>query len=96
VYDGNPLDARCFYPFHFRVTYFPDTKEVPWYKRSNVVDMLEFDYAYAITVHKSQGSEWGKVILADDGFDLSGVRDFRKRWLYTAVTRAKEELLWLY
>lgn len=44
-------------------------------------------YAYAITVHKSQGSEWPKVCLYDDNFGLSSA-DFRRRYLYTAVTRA--------
>lgn len=54
-----------------------------------------FDFGYAITVHKSQGSEWDRVILADDGMRQSD-RTFRRRWLYTAVTRAKKELVWLY
>lgn len=51
---------------------------------------LDFDYSYGITVHSSQGSEWDKVVLCDDwaGND-------RKRWLYTAVTRAKESLIWV-
>lgn len=51
----------------------------------------DFDYAYAITVHKSQGSEWPAVAVIDDGI---GKQDhaFRRRWLYTAVTRAKSRL----
>jgi len=45
----------------------------------------EFDYGYALTVHKSQGSQWDNVCV----FDESGVfRDQRFRWLYTAITRA--------
>jgi len=49
-------------------------------------------YAYGLTVHKSQGSEWGKVYLQGNkrpqGAD--GVR-----WLYTGITRAASELVWV-
>lgn len=50
-----------------------------------------FDYGYAISVHKSQGSEWNRVVLFEQ---RSGYwdDDYYKRWLYTAVTRAKEKL----
>jgi len=48
-----------------------------------------FDYAYAITCHKAQGSEADKVVVIGTGF---GDFDIRKRWLYTAITRAKKEL----
>jgi hypothetical protein len=47
-------------------------------------------YSYAITVHKSQGSEWGKVLVVDES------RVFRQngwRWLYTAVTRAQNDVM---
>lgn len=48
----------------------------------------EFDYAYALTVHKSQGSEWPSVCVLNEnkGSDAG-------RWLYTAVTRSSRELL---
>lgn len=49
----------------------------------------EFDYGYALTCHKAQGSQWPSVIL----FDESGCfRKDRKRWLYTAVTRAADRV----
>lgn len=47
------------------------------------------DFAYAITCHKSQGSEWNNVMVLSQPskyWDMS-------RWLYTAVTRAKENLI---
>lgn len=93
-YDGNPVENRCFDPYPFRQNY-EDLKERPWFEKAEMVEFLQFDYAYAITVHKSQGSEWGRVIIADDQMN-SGNQDFRRRWLYTAVTRAKQELVWLY
>ena len=49
----------------------------------------EFDYGYALTVHKSQGSQWDKIILFDESFAF---RDTRERWLYTAITRAAEAI----
>lgn len=55
--------------------------------------ILALDYGYALTVHKSQGSQWSHVTIADDGFGLWGRgSDLRHRWLYTAITRAAESL----
>lgn len=49
--------------------------------------LMELDLAYAITIHKSQGSEFPVVILPL----LDGPRNFLNRsLLYTAVTRAQE------
>lgn len=47
------------------------------------------DYAYALTVHKAQGSEWDKVLVYNEG--LFG--DDYKRWMYTAITRARTQCL---
>jgi len=50
----------------------------------------QLDYAYNITVHKAQGSQFDDVILIDDGLYNWGskFKMSRKQWLYTAVTRA--------
>lgn len=50
-----------------------------------------FDYGYAISVHKSQGSEWDKVVLIEET-TYYWDDEFYNRWLYTAVTRAREKL----
>lgn len=50
-----------------------------------------FDFGYALTVHKAQGSQARKVILFEERFSKMTDDDWR-RWLYTAVTRAEEEL----
>jgi exodeoxyribonuclease V len=72
--------------------YGADPREVPF---DNELDV--FSYGYALTCHKAQGSEWDRVVVIDEtrseGFrfimgDLS-LSEFTKRWLYTAVTRAK-------
>jgi exodeoxyribonuclease-5 len=60
--------------------------ELTW---EQLKDFQQFTYGYALTVHKSQGSQWNNVVL----FDESGVfREDRERWLYTGVTRAAEKL----
>ncbi|MCM1324733.1 MAG: AAA family ATPase [Acetobacter sp.] len=48
----------------------------------------QFDYGYVITTHKSQGSEYNKVLVIEEVLR----RADHARWLYTAVTRAKEKL----
>lgn len=50
-----------------------------------------FDYGYAISVHKSQGSEWDKVILFEQRTKFWD-EEYYAKWLYTAITRAKERL----
>jgi exodeoxyribonuclease-5 len=49
----------------------------------------EFDYGYALTVHKAQGSQWDHVVLFDESWAF---RENRERWLYTGVTRAAKSL----
>ena len=51
----------------------------------------EFTYAYAITTHKSQGSEWDKVVVLEEKFPFDKTE--HARWLYTAATRASEKLV---
>lgn len=51
----------------------------------------EFTYAYAITTHKSQGSEWPKVVVLEEKFPFDKVE--HARWLYTACTRSSEKLV---
>ncbi len=60
------------------------------YRQKSVQGDL-FDFGYALTVHKAQGSQAKKVILFEQRFSKMSDEDW-KRWLYTAVTRAEEEL----
>ncbi len=50
-----------------------------------------FDFGYALTVHKAQGAQASKVILFEERFAKMNDEQWR-RWLYTGVTRAEEEL----
>src|SRR5690606_16319817 len=48
----------------------------------------QYEYAYVLSVHKSQGSEFDKVLcLSPDGSEILG-----REVLYTAVTRAKKSI----
>ena len=52
---------------------------------------IEFNYGYAITCHRSQGSQWDKVLVLEERFPFEA--EDHKRWLYTAVTRAADKLV---
>lgn len=52
--------------------------------------ICRFEYAYAVTCHKAQGSEFDFVIVFDESYVFGADR---ARWLYTAITRAKKKLL---
>ena len=52
---------------------------------------LEFTYGYAITGHKSQGSQWDKVLVIEERFPFEKVE--HARWLYTCCTRSVEKLV---
>jgi exodeoxyribonuclease-5 len=51
-----------------------------------------FDFGYALTVHKAQGSQARTVVVFEERNRYLDDEEWR-RWLYTAVTRAMEELV---
>lgn len=61
-------------------------EEIPWQQKKRFDD---FDYGYALTVHKAQGSQWDNVVLFDESWAF---KETRQRWLYTAITRAAKQL----
>ena len=50
-----------------------------------------FDFGYALTVHKAQGSQAKRVVMFEERFTQMDDEMWR-RWLYTGITRAEEEL----
>lgn len=62
-------------------------QDVPWYEKTSAE---EFDFGYALTCHKSQGSQWNKVLVFDES---TCFRQNAQQWLYTAITRAAEQLV---
>ena len=69
-----------------KVAFEDPNTEIPWQTKKRYDD---FDYGYALTVHKAQGSQWDNVVLFDESYAF---RETRARWLYTAITRAAERL----
>ena len=59
-------------------------------KRNPYDAPLEFNYGYACTVHRAQGSEWGKILTIEEKFPFD--KETHRRHLYTAVTRASNKL----
>jgi exodeoxyribonuclease-5 len=49
----------------------------------------EFNYSYALTCHKCQGSQFNNVTLLNES---ASFREDAKRWLYTGITRAEDKL----
>jgi exodeoxyribonuclease V len=66
--------------------FFEQEDEIPYSLRR---DSDEFDFGYALTVHKAQGSQWDKIVLFDESHAF---REFKNRWLYTGITRAAEQI----
>lgn len=65
------------------VAFFPDGREVLYQKE----DIVELDLAYAITIHKSQGSEFKAVILP---VLTQHFKMLYRNLVYTGLTRARE------
>jgi exodeoxyribonuclease-5 len=53
---------------------------------------IKCDFAYAKTVHKSQGSEWEKILFFEERL---GDDEFHTKFCYTAVTRSSDKLIWV-
>ncbi|MBU1088273.1 ATP-dependent RecD-like DNA helicase [Patescibacteria group bacterium] len=60
-------------------------------RRSKTLKGDLMDFGYALTVHKAQGGQAKRVILFEERFSKMDEEMWR-RWLYTGVTRAEEEL----
>ncbi len=60
-------------------------------KNNKHFNALQVKFSYAITCHKSQGGQWN-TIFVEQPYLPNGIDKEYLRWLYTAVTRAKEKL----
>ena len=65
------------------VSFYPDSREVNYKKE----DIMELDLAYAITIHKSQGSEFKAVIIP---VLTQHFKMLYRNLIYTGLTRAKD------
>lgn len=53
----------------------------------------EFDFGYAITVHKSQGSQWDYTYMFDESSAFARQEGMPQRWRYTGLTRSSEKVV---
>lgn len=61
-------------------------------KEDPFLNALQVKFAYAVTCHKAQGGQW-QCVFVDQGYLTEEMFDTNYlRWLYTAVTRAREKL----
>ncbi len=60
-------------------------------KSNKYFNALQVKFSYAITCHKSQGGQWNTVFV-EQPYLPNGIDKEYLRWLYTAITRAKEKL----
>jgi ATP-dependent exoDNAse (exonuclease V) alpha subunit len=60
-------------------------------KNNEYFNALQVKFSYAITCHKSQGGQWNTVFI-EQPYLPEGINTDYIRWLYTAVTRAKDKL----
>ena len=81
-FDPLLMDAKLFMEHEPIIT----KQNFRWLKNFKI---KPFEYAYCITCHKSQGSEYNKVLVLEEY--LKG--NEHKRWLYTACTRAAQKLV---
>lgn len=88
VFPNLEIDYRIFKEGKTTITVGPNSN---FQKIPKQYHPYEFDYGYAITCHKAQGSEFNKVIVFEEF--LKGTKEEHKKWLYTAATRASEKLI---
>ena len=85
--------SKCF----GQVTYTTFDKSVQSKKQfeyavdKGLAPINHFDFGYAMSVHKSQGSEWDRVILFEQR-TKHWDDEYYARWLYTGITRARHKL----
>ncbi len=60
-------------------------------KKNKFFNALQVKFSYAITCHKSQGGQWNTIFVEQPYLPNGPDKDYI-RWLYTAITRAKEKL----
>lgn len=66
-------------------------EKVGKYSCGKATPFLHCNYGYCLTCHKSQGSEFGSVLVVLENTININTKEGR-RWFYTSLTRAKEKI----
>ena len=86
--DGNRLYQEVMKDFAHESSKY---KKFLGVKNNKYFNGLQVKFSYAITCHKSQGGQWNTVFV-EQPYLPNGIDKEYLRWLYTAVTRAKNKL----
>lgn len=86
--DGNRLYQEVMKDYEDETSSYRKFMKV---KKNSYLNALQVKFSYAITCHKSQGGQWHTVFVEQPYLPNGIDRDYL-RWLYTAVTRAREKL----
>jgi len=85
-YEGRDIDVEVDSRF-FQESYDPSRKpDVRGYDRQHI------GFGHAITIHKSQGSQWPSIVVCDDKMRVHDA-EFRRKLMYTAITRAQHRCI---
>ncbi|WP_109676335.1 ATP-dependent DNA helicase [Dyadobacter jejuensis] len=61
-------------------------------RKDPYLNALQIKFAYALTCHKAQGGQWSAVFIDQGYLPEEQINTEFLRWLYTAITRATEEV----
>lgn len=64
-------------------------------RENEYYNALQIKFAYAVTCHKAQGGQWDAVFIDQGWLPDEQLTDEYWRWLYTAITRARERLYFI-
>ena len=73
-------------------SHLPKYKQYSEVKNNPFFNALQVKFAYALTCHKAQGGQWKHVFVEKPYLPEGGPSADYYRWLYTAITRASEQL----
>ncbi len=71
------------------------TERMEAIRKDPYLNALQVKFAYALTCHKSQGGQWAAVFIDQGYLTEENMNTDFLRWLYTAVTRATEEVFFM-
>jgi exodeoxyribonuclease V len=67
-------------------------KQIEAVRNDHYFNALQIKFSYAVTCHKAQGGQWGRVFIDQGMFNRQEITIEYLRWLYTAITRATDKL----
>ncbi len=86
--ESNKLYEEVMKDYEHETTKYKKFQKV---KENEYFNGLQVKFSYAITCHKSQGGQWNTVFI-EQPYLPNGIDKDYIRWLYTAMTRAKDKL----